>query len=97
VLVDEGDGLGGKGLSRLGGRAIAADETRRAPMQTSVSRQGQLSGGINHLPAGTGQEAVDESRLKRRILQLLEERGLVESHASREGLGDDAFTLGDEL
>lgn len=59
--------------------------------------KGQLSGGINHLPAGTGQEAVDERRLKRRILQLLEERGLVESHASREGLGDDAFTLGNEL
>lgn len=50
-----------------------------------------------NLPGRHAQEAIDERGLKRSILEVLHERRLVESNASREGLGDDALAFGDQL
>ena len=45
------------------------------------------------LPRCAAKEGVDKTEVERVVLELLDERWLVERHTGREGLGDDAFTL----
>ena len=49
------------------------------------------------LPGCTSQESVDESGIKRPVLQLLNKGRFVERDTGREGLGHDAFALGQQL
>lgn len=50
-----------------------------------------------NVPSGAGQQAVDQSGIERRALQLLHKRGLVEGDTGGERLGNNALTFGDEL
>ena len=49
------------------------------------------------LPSSCSEQGIDHSRVHCRVLQLLNERRLMESHTGWEGLGDDPITLGHQL
>jgi hypothetical protein len=65
-------------------------------MPRPATEQGRLEPGSN-IPGSSGQETVDQRRLKRPGLEVLDKGWLVESNASGERLGDDSLAFRDEL
>lgn len=50
-----------------------------------------------YVPSGAGEQRVNEGRVQRGVLELLDERRLVESNTGRVRLGNDAFAFLDQL
>lgn len=70
------------------------------PEDAQDSRAEQVKGSKDSqedLPGSAGKKTVDKRRLERGILELLNKGRLVECDTSRERLGYDALTLGNEL
>jgi len=63
---------------------------------TEGTGSGKRRGGLG-LPGCSCQQGIDHSRVQCGVLQLLEERWLMEGDASREGLGDDSLAFLHEL